>query len=101
MRRPYASVYFSPKRGSAQVLAGFIDRTEKTLDCAIYSLSHDLIADALVNAHRRGVQVRVLMDKTQAGGKNSDDERLRAAGIEVRIATHFKIFHHKVAIADR
>lgn len=101
MRRPYASVYFSPKRGSAQVLAGFIDRTEKTLDCAIYSLSHDLIADALIGAHRRGVKVRVLMDKSQAGGKASDDERLVAAGIEVRIDSNFKIFHHKVAIADR
>lgn len=101
MRRPYASVYFSPKRGSAKVLAGFIDRTEKTLDCAIYSLSHDLIADAIVNAHRRGVKVRILMDKTQAGGRNSDDEKLIAAGIEVRIDAHHKIFHHKVAIADR
>lgn len=101
MRRPNASVYFSPKRGAAKVLEGFIERTERTLDCAIYSLSHDRLADALIAAHLRGVKVRVLLDKTQAGGKHSDDERLAAAGIEVRVDTKHKIMHHKVAVADR
>ena len=69
----YASVYFSPNQGADDTVIGFIDRCEKTLDVAVYSITHDDIAAALIRAHQRGVRVRVLMDKTQAGNRYADD----------------------------
>lgn len=100
MGRPFSSVYFSPDRGAADTLIGFIDRATATLDCAVYSITHDGIAEALIRAHGRGVKVRVLMDKTQAGGQYADDEKLEAAGIPVLRDRTSGLMHHKFAICD-
>lgn len=97
----YASVYFSPDHGAVEAVLGFIERTTRTLDVAIYSLTHDGIAEALINAHNAGVKVRVLIDTSQAGSQYADDEKLEAAGIEVRRDHEKGIMHHKFAIADR
>ena len=96
----YASAYFSPGRGAAEVIIGFIDRCTVTVDAAIYSLTHDDIAAALIRAHERGVKVRVLIDKTQAGNQYADDEKLEAVGIEVRRDTQSGIMHNKFLIGD-
>ena len=94
----YASVYFSPNQGADDTVIGFIDRCEKTLDVAVYSITHDDIAAALIRAHQRGVRVRVLMDKTQAGNRYADDEKMLDAGIEVRRDTQAGMKHNKMVI---
>lgn len=94
----YVSAYFSPDRGAATTVIGFIDRCETTLDTAVYSLTHDQIADALIRAHQRGVKVRVLIDKLQASNQYADDEKLRGAGIEVREDTQSGLMHNKFAV---
>jgi phosphatidylserine/phosphatidylglycerophosphate/cardiolipin synthase-like enzyme len=102
-RRKGSDVYFSPGadgKRAVDVVLGFIGHTERTLDVAIYSLTHDGIAAALIEAHKRGVRVRVLIDKSQAGSKYADDELLEEAGIEVRRDHETGIMHHKLAIAD-
>ena len=96
----YASVYFSPNQGADDTVIGFIDRCEKTLDVAVYSITHDDIAAALIRAHQRGVRVRVLMDKTQAGNRYADDEKMLDAGIEVRRDTQAGMMHNKMVIGD-
>ena len=96
----YASVYFSPNQGADDTVIGFIDRCEKTLDVAVYSIAHDDIAAALIRAHQRGVRVRVLMDKTQAGNRYADDEKMLDAGIEVRRDTQAGMMHNKMVIGD-
>jgi len=100
-RRPYVSPYFSPHKGAAAQVVGFIDRCEKTLDIAVYSLTHDQIAEAVARAHERGVKVRVLTDQRQAQQKGSDDEKLEARGVSVRRDTQNGAMHHKFCIGDR
>ena len=72
----YVSSYFSPKRGAADTVVGFIDRCVDTVDAAVYAITHDEIADALIRAKARGVKVRVIMDNLQAANKYADDEHL-------------------------
>ncbi len=96
----YVSTYFSPRRGAANVVAGFINRCEQTIDVAVYSLTHDGIADALIRAVQRGVRVRVLIDKTQAGSRYADDEKLEAAGVQVRRDTQSGSMHNKFLLGD-
>ena len=79
----YVSSYFSPNRGSAGVIIGFIDRCNISIDAAVYSITHDMISDALVRAKNRGVNVRVITDKTQSSSRWSDDEKLEEANIPV------------------
>jgi len=96
----YVSAYFSPARGADDVVIGFIDGCTTALDIAIYSLTHDRIAEAIVRAVARGVVVRVLMDTTQAGGRYSDDEKLVVGGVDVRLDHTTGSMHNKFLIGD-
>lgn len=100
MARPYVSTYFSPNRGSADVVIGFIDNCHKSIDAAVYAITHDGIADALMRAHQRGVKVRVLMDYQQSSSKYADDERMEAGGVPVRRDTQRGLMHHKFMVGD-
>jgi len=96
----YFDTYFSPNGGAANFVIGFIDSTNERLDVAIYSFTHDAIAQATIRAHQRGVAVRILTDKLQASGRYADDELLESYGIEVRRDTQSGLMHHKFAISD-
>ncbi len=99
----FVSSYFSPNRGTADVIIGFIDRCHKTLDIAVYCITHDNIVDAIIRAKNRGVSVRVITDNTQSHGKYSDDERLEEHLVEVhRVGTGWRqSMHNKFLIGDR
>ncbi|MEK6970479.1 MAG: phospholipase D-like domain-containing protein [archaeon] len=67
---------------------------------AMYSFTNESLAAALVQAHDRGVDVRVVVEKQQAGGSFSQHDELSAAGVPVRIDTNPSLMHHKFAIVD-
>ncbi len=96
----YVSSYFSPDRGAAAVLIGFIDRCISDIDVAIYSITHDDIAEALCRAHRRGVRVRILVDELQARSRYSDDEKLILEGITLKEDATSGAMHNKFIIGD-
>jgi len=70
------------------------------IDVAMYSFTSDPIAQALVNAKERGVKIRVLLDKQQAGSSSSKAEFLANNGILVSLDTHSGYMHNKIAIID-
>ena len=87
--------YFSPGRDALEVTIGFIQNTKKTLDVAIFSLTHAKIVGALLSAHARGVKggdggaIRILTDKDQMGGMAQREaaQSLSVAGLDVRVDT--------------
>ena len=96
------TVCFSPNDNCAYIVATEVNKTISTLDLALYSLTYDPIADIVIDAHKAGVRVRMLIDVGQAGSSRADDERLEDAGIELyRIrSTKGGLMHHKFAIMD-
>ena len=99
-RRPYVSTYFSPRKGAADQVVGFIDACEQTLDIAVYSLTHPDIVKAIERAHVRGVQVRLLMDYLQSRSAHAGDDTLEIQGIQVRRDTQGGSLHHKFCVGD-
>jgi len=97
----YAKAYFSPDKNARQHIIGFIDRTQKDLDIAVYAVTDDLISDAIIRAHNRGVAVRVLMDDLQAASRYADDEKMQAAGVPLRLDIRSAAMHNKFAISDK
>jgi cardiolipin hydrolase len=93
---------FSPAGHCDQVLITWINVSLKNLDAAIYGLTDEDIARALIRAHKRGVRVRVVHDKTQAAGRRDVSEMLIQAGIPVHIQRGSKggILHHKFMVID-
>src|ERR1041385_2242138 len=94
---------FSPLGHCDQVMVSWINSSEKTLDGAIYGLTDQSIAQALINAHKRGVRVRLVHDKTQAAGRKDVTLMLEQAGIPVHVqrGSEGGILHDKFLVIDR
>ncbi len=81
---------------------------EDRLLLAGYTLESRRVADLLVAAADRGVEVRVLVEGSPVGGFSARSARLldrvAAAGVEVRVldgdAERFRFHHAKYAVAD-
>jgi len=56
-------VYFPPYKDSHLPIVKLYDSAEKYIHLSIYSLTKDEISQALISAHDRGVEVKVLIDK--------------------------------------
>lgn len=81
-------------------LIELIESAEKYIDVSVYAINNKRLIDALINAHNKGIKVRVLTDKVQAAGVSSRVWDLITAGIPLRVHTHKRIMHTKVAIYD-
>ena len=96
-------VGFSPKRNALEVVMSVILAAESEILVAAYSFTCKDIAHALVEARKRGVAVRVIVDHAQ----NSDEQGgykavdfLASEGIPVHRSENYAAMHHKFMVAD-
>lgn len=96
------SLYICPQDECGEHLIKFIGSAEKSVHIMIYSLTKKEIAEAIVKARKRGLEVRVVMDKTQAGGAYSKHSFLEENNVPVKLVDPegYAIMHHKVTIVD-
>jgi len=92
---------FTPPAGCGTVIANLISKAQDSIYVQAYGFTSGEIAKALINAHERGVKVRVLLDKSNIGAKHSKMRDIRKAGIEVSIDKVSGIAHNKVIIIDK
>ncbi len=91
--------FFCPEDHCSSVVVHWISRANSSIDLAIYSFTLDTIGEALVNAHERGVTVRVIFEKTQIN-QWSEYSKLKSAGIQVMIDRNDKYMHNKFMVID-
>ncbi|WP_255581877.1 phospholipase D family protein [Cupriavidus sp. AU9028] len=92
---------FTPDGESCQsMLIDAIGATRRTLLIQAYSFTSKPIAEALLRARKRGVKVRVIVDKSQASARYTSATFLKNQGIEVVIDRRPAIAHNKVMIFD-
>jgi phosphatidylserine/phosphatidylglycerophosphate/cardiolipin synthase-like enzyme len=65
-----------------------------------YSFTSASIAKALLEAHERGVQVQVILDKSQGTEKYSSADFLANQGVPTMIDANHAIAHNKIIIID-
>jgi len=82
------------------VIIQTIDGAHETLEIAVASCTDDQIGDSIVRAHRRGVDVRVILTGGREGEIGSEYEKLVAAGVSVRLSGS-GAFGHRFAVVDR
>jgi phosphatidylserine/phosphatidylglycerophosphate/cardiolipin synthase-like enzyme len=96
--------YFSDRGSISDRIIAAINRTRRTLDIAVYSVTQPEIAAAIQAAHRRGVQVRIVTDEEQALDRHSEISYLQTEGVPVRLSEGFhgerSLMHNKFAIFD-
>lgn len=89
---------FSPDDHVQDVLIDLINKEQKSINIAVFSFTNGGIADALIDAHNRGVTVMVLIDNSGLQDRFNKIERLHKAGIKVRV---YKQVNTKGLFADK
>lgn len=93
-------VCFSPKGRCANLLIYWINKANKSIHVMIYSFTLDEVANALIDAKNRDLDVKVVIEQKQADVKGSEFERLKKNGIKVRVDGNPALMHNKVTIID-
>jgi phosphatidylserine/phosphatidylglycerophosphate/cardiolipin synthase-like enzyme len=93
-------VFFSPKGGATEAVVNALDQATNNVLVQAYSFTSAPIAKALVDAHRRGVKVQVILDHSQRTEKYSEADFLKNSGIPTLIDAQHAIAHNKIMILD-
>lgn len=80
-------------------LVAAIDAARLSIDVAAYSLTLNSVRNALLNAHDRGVTIRMVMESTNMD--SSDVERLLEAGIPIVGDKQDGLMHDKFMVIDK
>lgn len=95
------AVYFSPHGGCTEAVVEALDSAKSEILVQAYSFTSAPIAKALVEAHKRGVNVEVILDRSQRTERYSSADFLAHAGIPTYIDAAHAIAHNKVMVVDR
>ena len=95
-------VLYSPEDRPADRLVALYGSARKSIYLAIYGLTYPPIIKALVAAHKRGVDVRVITDREKLEDRKQRAalDTLRLAGIPIKVNRHDGLMHIKQAIID-
>ena len=94
------AVYFSPSGNGQQAIVAQINQAKQTILVQAYSFTAEPIAKALLEAHKRGVKVQVILDKSQRSEKYTSATFMANSGIPTFIDDAHAIAHNKVMILD-
>ena len=92
--------YFSPNGGCTQAVVDQLNGAKQQVLVQAYSFTSTPIARALVDAKRRGVDVEVILDKSQRSERYSSATFLANEGVPTYIDHAHKIAHNKVMVID-
>ncbi|MDY6311324.1 MAG: phospholipase D-like domain-containing protein [Cyanobacteriota bacterium] len=95
-----SNAYFTPSLECENNLIKRIDNAQKSIDAAIYAINNKDVIKALKRAHKRGVKIRILTDRLQAGQRTSKVKDIHEYGINIRVHSKNKIEHNKFAVFD-
>ena len=95
-------VWYAPEDEPLRQVVHLYDRARRYIFVSVYGLTSPMAVKALVEAKKRGVDVRVITDRQRL-----DDEKqqaavstLRLAGVPVRVNRHDSLMHLKQVVVD-
>jgi hypothetical protein len=94
------AVYFSPSGGATDAVVREVNAATQQIRMQAYSFTSAPIAKALVDAHKRGVKVLAVLDKSNETDKYSAATFLNNTGIQPLIDDQHAIAHSKVIVID-
>lgn len=94
------TVCFTPPENCTDQINAVIREARRSIHVQAYSFTSAPIAKALLQAHKRGVRVEVILDKSNRKDKYSVADFLTNQGIPAFIDDEHAIAHNKVMIID-
>jgi len=93
-------VYFSPHGGATSAIVKTLDQARKSILVQAYSFTSAPITSAIARAYKRGVEVQVILDRSQETAKYSAADHLINAGIKTFCDPGFADFLNQCLIPD-
>jgi len=93
-------VYFSPGTETTAAIIQELSEAKEEVLVMAYGFTHTDIAKALLEAHKRGVMVCVVLDRSNSTAKYTEATFLANNGIPVYIDSQHPIMHSKVMVID-
>ncbi len=93
-------VAFSPNNGGTATIVKAVGEAKQTILVSAYSFTSKDIANSLLDAKKRGVTVKLILDKSQVSQKYSSSTFFANQGFDMRIDVKHAIYHDKVMIID-
>ena len=97
---PDIKVYFSPHGGCTEAVVCAVQAAKKQVLVEAYSFTSEPIAIALIEAEKRGVDVEVILDKSQEQARGTEADLIMENGIPTFTDSSYRIAHDKVMIID-
>jgi phosphatidylserine/phosphatidylglycerophosphate/cardiolipin synthase-like enzyme len=99
--RGTVQVAFTPWDNAEGMIVDGIRRARQQILVQAFSFTSRTLANALIAAKRRGVDVRIMADRQQTfGGESSRIPDLVQAGIPVTLEVRYQSAHNKVMVID-
>lgn len=95
-----SKVYFTPSEDARNAIAAEIDTAKTSIKVCVFTISDNILANALVTAHKRGVDVKIISDNDKSEDKGSDIEDMEGAGLSIKMDPTPNHMHHKFALID-
>jgi phosphatidylserine/phosphatidylglycerophosphate/cardiolipin synthase-like enzyme len=95
-----AQCYFSPGGGCTDAIVAQINSAQHSIEFQGYTFTSRPIGSALVAAHRRGVDVKVVLDAASTGDHRAEAVYVLHGGIPVYLDAKHAIAHNKVILID-
>jgi phosphatidylserine/phosphatidylglycerophosphate/cardiolipin synthase-like enzyme len=99
-RAEVLGLYFTPPANAAAAVVDVIDQSQTQVLVQAYGFTHNGIAQALIRAQARGVQVRVLLDQKSETSNRYVIELMVANDMVWRQDGQHAIAHNKVIVVD-
>lgn len=96
----YHKVLFSPGSDIPETLTFLLNQASKSIDICVFTISDDRLASAILEAHRRGIKVRIISDDRKTYDHGSQVYGLSQTGISVKIDHSRYHMHNKFGIID-
>lgn len=93
-------VLFSPDDGVALRILALLRNAQRSIDLLAYSFTSDAIGEVLLERAQDQVKVRAVVEAGQVSAAGAETERLREAGLDIRLDGNPGNMHHKVIIID-
>lgn len=97
---PRIAAYFSPDSGPRDTICQMLQGAKKSIEIAADSFTDPVLADALIQAKKRGVNVRVILDKHETSGLYSQAFFLTHKNIPVFLDSHDQRFRDRFMVID-
>ena len=95
-----AKCYFSPQGGCTDAIIDQLTAARHSIELEGYALTSQPIADALAAAHRRGVDVTLVLDAAQTSEHREQARNLVHAGLPVYLDAQHAIADNRVILID-